>query len=87
MDQVERYRKTCEAVLASLTAGGKKLTDVATPEHWECHSWTNCPMHAAFGADGLHQVPDEHRQAAATFIALFDGKHIPMPVIAEEPKS
>jgi hypothetical protein len=29
-----------------LIAGGKALADVLSPQHWNCHSWNNCPMAA-----------------------------------------
>ena len=66
---------------ALLCAGGKTIEDVAVA--WNCNSWTNCPMHVAFGANSLSDVPEAYRAQAATFIALFDGGHIPRPSTAE----
>jgi uncharacterized protein YjbI with pentapeptide repeats len=66
-----------EVVPALLVAGGRPLTEVATAEHWACHTWTNCPMHAAFGAASLGEVPDAHREAAALFIQRFDAGLLP----------
>ena len=62
-----------------LTQGGKPLADVVAA--WDCHEWTGCPMHAAFGATGLGSVPDCWRAEAATFVALFDGRHVPRPEV------
>jgi hypothetical protein len=36
-------------------------------------------MAAAFGVESLNEVPECHRQAAALFVALFDGGHLPRP--------
>ena len=58
-------------------AGGKTLAEVA--EHWDCHDWGNCPMHAAFGANSINDVPEKYRDDAGLFIALFDAELIPKP--------
>jgi hypothetical protein len=63
-----------------LVMGGKSLKEVA--KAWDNHVWTSCPMHVAFDADGLESVPECHRKAAALFVALFDGGHIPRPEVA-----
>jgi len=60
-----------------LTQGGKTIEEISAT--WENHSWSNCPMHCAFGANSLEQVPKCHRAGAALFVALFDGKHLPKP--------
>ena len=73
-----------EVVPALLTAGGKKLEEVATEEHWTCHGWSNCPMAAAFSVDSIEKIPPLYRQAAETFIRFFDAGLIPMPKIAKE---
>ena len=62
-----------------LTIGGKSLTEVAAS--WGNHTWTDCPMATAFGARSLGDVPKCHRQAAALFVALFDGGHLPRPEV------
>jgi hypothetical protein len=62
-----------------LTIGGKSLTEVAAS--WGNHTWTDCPMAKAFGARSLGDVPECHRQAAALFVALFDGGHLPRPTV------
>jgi hypothetical protein len=60
-----------------LTIGGKSLVEVAST--WGNHTWTDCPMAKVFGARSLGDVPECHRQAAALFVALFDGGHLPRP--------
>ena len=62
-----------------LTAGGKTVAEVA--EHWDCHTWSNCPMHAAFGANDIHGVPEEWRDDAQVFITLFDAWALPRPEV------
>ena len=62
-----------------LTAGGKTVAEVA--EHWDCHTWSNCPMHAAFGADDIQGVPEEWRGHARVFINLFDSGVLPRPEV------
>jgi uncharacterized protein YjbI with pentapeptide repeats len=62
-----------------LTLGGKSLVEVAST--WGNHTWTDCPMATAFGARSLGDVPECHRQAAALFVALFDGGHLPRPEV------
>ena len=60
-----------------LTQGGKTVVEVSAA--WDQHQWRTCPMSVAFCANSLEQVPEAHRQAAALFVALFDGKHLPKP--------
>ena len=60
-----------------LTAGGKPLEEVASSGNWDCHSWDNCPIAVAFGASSTSGVPEEYREAAGLFIALFDAGLIP----------
>ena len=60
-----------------LLQGGKTLKEVCAG--WETHTWVGCPMSMAFDAKSLGEVPECFRAAAATFIALFDGGHLPKP--------
>jgi len=46
---------------------------------WGNHTWADCPMHAAYGWGGVEDVPKKIRTRVATFVALFDGKHLPPP--------
>jgi hypothetical protein len=62
-----------------LTQGGRPLDEAVAA--WDSHEWTGCPMHAAFGASGLSAVPECWRAEASTFVALFDGRHIPKPEV------
>ena len=75
-----------ETVPALLTAGGKKLDEVATEEVWNCHSWDNCPMALAFGVHAIAQIPPLYRQQASQFVSLFDGKQIPLAVVSGKKK-
>ena len=60
-----------------LLQGGKTLKEVCAG--WETHTWLDCPMSRAFAAKSLGEVPECFRAAATTFIALFDGGHLPKP--------
>lgn len=60
-----------------LTAGGKTVEEVAS--HWDCHTWSNCPMHAAFDAVHIIGVPRQWQTHAGEFICLFDAGVIPRP--------
>ena len=71
-----------ETLPALLTAGGRELGEVATEEHWSCHDWANCPMHAAFGAEGISDVPILLRPRAEQFIQLFDARLIPLDAVS-----
>ena len=73
-----------DVVPALLTAGGTPLADVLAALKarggWAaCHQWSNCPLHEAFGADGLDGVPPLYRWEAAQFVQLFDAGLIPEP--------
>jgi hypothetical protein len=68
-----------EVVPSLLTSGGKSLADVATEEHWSCHSWENCPMAAAFDANSEEETPLLLRSRVREFVQLFDAKLIPRP--------
>ncbi len=46
---------------------------------WGCHTWQDCPMHAALGVDGIADVADAKRAAVAVWIALYDAGHLPRP--------
>lgn len=72
-----------ETVPALLTSGGRPLSEVATAEHWDCHSWCNCPMAAAFDAAGLDGVPILLRPRAEQFIRFFDAKLIPLEAVGK----
>ena len=67
-----------EVVPALCVAGGVPLEVVAAS--WECHTWKNCPMHAAFGVTSVAEVPPLYRAEAELFVTLFDAGLIPNPV-------
>ncbi|AGY57116.1 pentapeptide repeat-containing protein [Gloeobacter kilaueensis] len=71
-----------EVVPALCTAGGRKLEEVAG--HWDCHTWENCPMAAAFGVQGIEEIPLLFRPRAQQFVPLFDAGLIPCPVARSE---
>jgi hypothetical protein len=78
----ETWTEYLEQVIpALLTAGGKALADVVTRKVWDCHSWSNCPMHAAFDAEGMVGVPILLRPRAEQFIRYFDARLIPLEAI------
>ncbi len=74
-----------EVVPALLTAGGKALAEVATPEVWDCHSWRDggisCPVGTAFGVERLEDVPPLHWYEAGQLVEFFDQGLIPLPVV------
>src|SRR5688572_12957368 len=63
---------------ALLTAGGQSLESFA--EHWQCHTWDNCPMAHAFKGKSLEDVPVLLRPRAEQFIRFFDANQIPWPL-------
>ncbi len=67
-----------EVVPALLTAGGKPLEGFA--EHFQRHSWDNCPMAHAFSGHTLSDVPVLLRPRADQFIQFFDAGLIPWPL-------
>jgi len=70
-----------EVVPALLTAGGRPLSEVATEEAWACHSWSNCPMANAFGAQSEEECPILLRPRVQQFIQFFDAGLIPRPEV------
>jgi hypothetical protein len=74
-----------ETLPALLTAGGKSLESFT--EHWQCHTWDNCPMAHAFGGNSLNDVPILLRPRAEQFIQLFDAGQIPWPLPTKEAQS
>jgi len=46
---------------------------------WGAHTWRDCPMHSAHGWGGISDAPADRRALVATFVALFDGRHLPKP--------
>jgi hypothetical protein len=70
-----------KTVPALLTAGGKKLEDVANEDHWYCHSWENCPMAAAFSVHSVADIPILLRPRADQFIGFFDAQMIPLAAV------
>ena len=67
-----------EVVPALCTAGGVSLEEVTA--HWSCHTWSNCPMAAAFRTTDIDGVPVLLRPRAEQFIHFFDNNLIEMTV-------
>ena len=44
---------------------------------WGSRSWTDCPMHAAYGWNDFGEVPADKLLAVGAFVALLDGNHLP----------
>lgn len=75
-----------EVVPALLTAGGKSLDDIAVSGAWDCHDWSNCPMHVAFGIAAESDGPPLLVPRIRQFVQMFDAKLIPAPVRDESGK-
>jgi uncharacterized protein YjbI with pentapeptide repeats len=84
LETAESWEEYLNEVLpALLVAGGKALSDVLTPEHWDCHSWHNSPIAAAFSATDVEGVPILFRPRAEQFIRYFDAKLIPLGLVGK----
>ena len=70
-------------VPALLTAGGKSLESFA--EHWQCHTWDNCPMAHAFDVKSPGDVPLLFRPRAEQFIQFYDSGQILWPLPNQKP--
>jgi uncharacterized protein YjbI with pentapeptide repeats len=81
-DGVEWETYLRDVVPALCTAGGVELEVVA--QAWDCHSWSNCPMHAAFNVNSIEEVPPLYRGQARLFVQLFDANLIPRPEPRED---
>jgi hypothetical protein len=68
-------------VPALLTAGGKSIEQIVASGCWECHDWTNCPMHEAFSINHASEGPLLLRPRIEQFVQLFDAGLIPCPVV------
>lgn len=58
------------------------VEEVLATDCWDCHSWSNCPMHAAFGANDIAEAPKEWQSRAALFVNMFDAGMLEKPQIA-----
>ena len=75
-------------VPALLAAGGQSLGDVlatlrASGGWATCHSWTNCPLHVAYGVDSVAGIPALYQWEARQFLQLYDAGLIPEPHLPE----
>jgi hypothetical protein len=81
-----------ELVPQLLTAGGKKLEEVANPITWDCHSWgaeeqqLACPIATAFSVHSIDKVPLLYREQANFFIQMFDGRMISLDRVLKRSK-
>jgi hypothetical protein len=73
-----------DVVPALLTAGGKTLAEVLATGCWRCHTWDNCPMHAAFGIKTSDEGPVLLRPRIKEFVRFFDSGLIPEPKLPEQ---
>ena len=62
-----------------LIQGGKPLADAVAV--WDCHTWENCPLHAAFGVESVEQMPVPLRPWATMFLSFFDANLLPKPEV------
>ena len=49
---------------------------------WGSRTWQSCPMHAAYGWNGIGDAPADKRRDVAAFVAVFDAELLPAPVVA-----
>ena len=73
-----------ETLRALLTATGKTIEQVVASGCWDCHSWSNCPMHEVFGAEREADCPILLRPRVRQFVQFFDAGLIPCPVAKVE---
>ena len=72
------FEKYKQDHLANLCFLNRKRETVQS-QHGGSHSWSDCPMHAAFGYNDINDAPKDDRIFVAAFVALFDGKLLPKP--------
>ena len=80
----KRYKE--EVVPALMQAGGKPIDDVLATGCWDCHSWSNCPMHAVFGIAGPEYGPILLVPRIKEFVHYFDAGLIPKPSTTTDAK-
>jgi uncharacterized protein YjbI with pentapeptide repeats len=73
-----------EVVPALLTAGGKTLQQIRDSKCFDCHTWTNCPMHVAFDIENANDGPILLRPRIKEFVRMFDQGLIPVSVLDEK---
>ena len=69
-----QWKKT--RLIPLLRATGKSVAEVVKI-HWECHEWSNCPMHGVFGVKSVSEVPREWQFDASWFVSVFDAAELP----------
>ena len=72
-----------ETVPELLVAGGKTIAEIVAAGAWQCHDWTNCPMHAAFGINSAEEGPILLRPRITEFVQFYDAGLVPCPVVGE----
>ena len=78
-ETLKDYRE--QVVPALIEAGGKKVADPTVRASWNCHSWSNCPMHVVFGIDSASEAPPLLRPRVTQFVRLFDANLLPAETI------
>ena len=76
---LDKYQERGGPMERLLTAGGATVEQIVRAGAWTCNTWSNCPMHVAFGASSLDDVPEPWRREASRFIVLFDGGFLQRP--------
>ena len=72
-----------ETVPELLVAGGKTIAEIIESGTWQCHDWTNCPMHTAFGINRPEEGPILLRPRITEFVQFYDAGLVPCPVVGE----
>ena len=81
---IAKTKAFIETDLVPLLKAGDRFDEVMKPEHWACNDWTNCPMAAAFGVDGIEHIPSEWRDKAKFFISQFDAGLIRRDMVPQQ---
>ena len=78
----ERFEDWDKSIVPQLlVAGGKSIEEVMATGCWECNSWDNCPMRAAFDIAGFDQAPPIWRPRIEEFVQLFDAGLLKKPEV------
>jgi hypothetical protein len=76
---LDEYQAKGGPMESLLTAGGVPIRRILDAGAWDCHQWNNCPLHVAFGVDGVEQLPGHLQGEGRRFLALFDNKFLRRP--------
>jgi hypothetical protein len=62
-----------------LVAGGVSIEEVLQSGAWDCHDWSNCPLHVAHGVETVEELPRNLQPEGSRFLRLFDGGFLRRP--------